>query len=1040
MKKPQIPINERDRQKELESYQIIGLNEEDEFDFITSMAAKICESKISLISLVTGDKQWFLSHHGVEVRETSKNISFCAHAINIPDQAFIVEDARQDTRFFDNPITTGDPNVIFYAGIPLVNKNGFPLGTLCVIDDAPKKLNEEQIQLLQKLAKQTLNLLELRRSQRRLVESNQDLNKKNQLLTVTEEANQIGTWELDIASGQTVWSKVVYEIHELPLDYDHNKAKAIEFYHPDYRSLITQALENVMQNDVPFDLECKLITAKGRQKWVRSTGRKVENKIIGSFQDITKIKDSELKFKSIFNSTFTFIGFLSTEGILLEANDTAIGLADLKHEDVIGKYFWDCYWWQISPQTQKELKRNFQKAVGGETVSYEVEVWLSNKTPITILFSMKPIFDEFGKVIYVLPEGSPIQEIVDARRKYKSVIEGTNVGTWEWNVQTGETEFNERWAEIVGYTLDELAPISIDTWMNLAHPDDLEESGRRLNECFEKKAEYYDFEARMKHKDGHWVWVLDRGKVFEWTKEGKPLMMYGTHQDISERKQKEEALRISEEAFRGNFENAAIGMALLDQNGKWLKVNKNVCQTVGYSKEELLELTFQDITHPDDLHADLDLLQELVEGKRNHYQMEKRYFHKEGHIVYIILAVSMVKDERGNVLYFISQIIDISKLKKTEIRLKALLAENKALMDATTEVAFVSTDKEGNILDTNIGVQRILGYDKASITGSSIQNILFLEEEWNQIARELMGSSTKNYSTADFLHSLANNKQHNLGEWTMKGKDGIIVPVLLSVSEIIQDKNTDGYLFAATDISQIKSIQKELEQKNEELEQFAYITAHDLKEPLRGITSYLSILQKKYSTHLDEKANSYINIASHSAKRMKTLISDILDFSKTGVIEQKEVNLNSLLDTIFDNYRNDINQNNLVLSKSNLPVLTGDTTSFIQLFTNLIDNAIKYQSKGNRAQVDIYGEEDEKNWVFTVADNGIGIKREHQDRVFEVFKRLHSNSEYSGTGIGLATCKKIVSAYGGKIWFEANQSQGTKFVFTIPKTKDNIER
>lgn len=120
----------------------------------------------------------------------------------------------------------------------------------------------------------------------------------------------------------------------------------------------------------------------------------------------------------------------------------------------------------------------------------------------------------------------------------------------------------------------------------------------------------------------------------------------------------------------------------------------------------------------------------------------------------------------------------------------------------------------------------------------------FLEKEWNQTARELMGSSTRNYLTTDFLHLLANNKQHNLREWTMKGKDGIIVPVLLSVSEIIQDKNTHGYLFAATDISQIKSIQKELEQKNEELEQFAYITAHDLKEPLRGITSYLSILQK----------------------------------------------------------------------------------------------------------------------------------------------------------------------------------------------------
>ena len=145
------------------------------------------------------------------------------------------------------------------------------------------------------------------------------------------------------------------------------------------------------------------------------------------------------------------------------------------------------------------------------------------------------------------------------------------MGTWEWNVQTGETIFNERWAEILGYTLEELQPVSIETWTSLAHPDDLIESNRLLNECFQKRTEFYEFESRMKHKDGDWVWIMDRGKVFEWTEDGKPLKMYGTHQDINQRKKYEEELRVSEEAFRGNFENAAIGMALLNEEGKWLK-------------------------------------------------------------------------------------------------------------------------------------------------------------------------------------------------------------------------------------------------------------------------------------------------------------------------------------------------------------------------------------------------------------------------------------------------------------------------------------
>ena len=1027
-------MNEDDRLKELASYQIVGIEEKDEFDFITSMAAKICDAKISLISLITSDKLCFLSHHGTEITETAKDDSYCAYAINFPDQPFIVEDAREDIRFSDNPFIQDDPKLVFYAGIPLVNENGYPLGTLCVIDATPKDLDDEQILLLKKLARQTVNLMELRRSQMRLQETNEGLYKMNLLFSLTEETNQIGTWELDIDSGQTIWSKVVYEIHEVPLNYDHNKGKGILFYHPDYRSDIMNALDNAIKSNKPFNLECIIVTAKGNHKWVRSTGKKIDNKIIGSFQDITEIKENELKFKSIFNSTFSFIGFLSTDGILLEANDTAVNMAGIKYEDVIGKYFWDCYWWQISSQTRQELKGYFQKAVSGEAVSYEVEVWVANKTPITILFSLKPVFNQSGNVIYVVPEGRPVQEIVNARRKYKSVIEGTNVGTWEWNVKTGETVFNERWAEIVGYTLDELAPININTWTNLVHPDDVDESGRRLNDCFEKKTEYYAFDARMMHKDGHYVWVQGRGKVFEWTENGKPLMMYGTNQDISERYLKEEALRVSEEAFRGNFENAAIGMALLDKNGKWLKVNAKVCETVGYSEEELMELTFQDITHPDDLTTDLDLLQELVDGKRDNYQMEKRYYHKEGHIVYILLAVSLVRDENGNVLYFISQIVDISQRTHTEIELKKLLVENKALMDATTEVAIVSTNTSGKIINANTGAKKVLGYYNKEVIGKSIQDLLFIEHEWKEAANELLKELTvKGNEQEELLNALANDKSYKTKEWTFKRKNGSVLYVLLSVTEIILDQKIRGYLFAATDISQIKSIQKQMEQKNEELEQFANVAAHDLKEPLRGITTYLSVLQKRYSNQLDEKANNYIENASNSAKRMKNLITDILDFSKTGIVELEAVNLNELIDSIFANYENDVHLKQIKFNRSNMPTINGDTTSLIQLFTNLIENGIKYQPTDNIPEITIAVDEGEKSYTFSVADNGIGINPEYQDRVFEIFKRLHTKSEYSGTGIGLSSCKKIVSAYGGEIWFESNKPKGTLFKFTIPK-------
>ncbi|RXR22226.1 PAS domain S-box protein [Flavobacterium stagni] len=761
---PPTPSYENERLNELKSLQLIGLDEQDEFDMITSMAATICGTKISLISLITEDKQWFLSRQGLEVKETPREISLCAHAILTPEEPFLIENAREDERFYDNPLVVDAPNLVFYAGFPLITKNGYPIGTLCAIDDNPKSLSKVQIKKLKNLSSLCVKLFEYRKNLLEREELLHQIDTKNHLLEETQRVNKIGVWEYDLTSGKIVWSDIVYQIHELPYETAITVENGIQFYHRDYVEEIEKAVANCIQHDIPYQLECILITTKGNQRWVKATGRKVGEKLIGSFQDITELKNNELKFKAIFNSTFTFIGFLNLDGILLEANDTAITMAGITHEDVIGKYFWDCYWWQISENTKEELKANFFEAVKGKVIEYEVVVWVKDKTPITILFTLKPIFDENGEVVFVIPEGRPIQEIVDNNRRYKSVLDGTNAGTWEWNIESGAVVFNERWAAIAGYTLEELAPISIDTWHKLVHPQDLINSKKRLSDCFQHKIDFYEFEARVQHKNGDWIWVLDRGKVFEWTNEGAPLLMYGTRQDITIKKQNELALKVSEEAFRGNFESAGIGMALVGLNGNWLKVNRELCNILGYSEDELLKRTFQDITHPDDLQKDLIYLNELIEGKRDHYQMEKRYFHKEGHIVYIILAVSMVKDTEGTILHFISQIIDISKRKKQEFE----IAYQQDLLNTfykLSPIGIALMDYEtGNFIDVNEKLLEPSGYTK-------IQFLLLNNQDITPPEYQVVDAKAKT--------ELDSKGSYQLYEKELIRKDGTRYPVAL---------------------------------------------------------------------------------------------------------------------------------------------------------------------------------------------------------------------------------------------------------------------
>lgn len=232
---------------------------------------------------------------------------------------------------------------------------------------------------------------------------------------------------------------------------------------------------------------------------------------------------------------------------------------------------------------------------------------------------------------------------------------------------------------------------------------------------------------------------------------------------------------------------------------------------------------------------------------------------------------------------------------------------------------------------------------------------------------------------------------------------------------------------------ELRRKQIELKKSNEEIEQLSFIAAHDLKEPLRGISTYLSILKKKYGEQLEEKGNQYLDNAILNARRMKKLITDILEYSQKDSINFEQIDLNELLNSIFLNYWENPTYQPSKLTKSKLPIITGDTGLLTQLFTNLIENAIKYQPCGNTPEISIDAEESDSNWIIHVADNGIGINPDFQTKVFEMFKRLHYESEYSGSGIGLANCKRIVTAHGGKIWYEPNIPQGTVFKFTLPK-------
>lgn len=271
------------------------------------------------------------------------------------------------------------------------------------------------------------------------------------------------------------------------------------------------------------------------------------------------------------------------------------------------------------------------------------------------------------------------------------------------------------------------------------------------------------------------------------------------------------------------------------------------------------------------------------------------------------------------------------------------------------------------------------------------------------------------------LQDAYNEMEHKVAERTSE---------LVSNNEILQNeikerKITERHLSRAME---------RLTDSNDELQRFAHICSHDLQEPARAVAQFAGMMSRKYAGKLDDQADKYLHFMQEGAERMQQMIKSVLEYSQVDSQESKysEVDLNEVMTNVTTDLQMLIKRNNAQINVAHMPVLYGDPVHFAQMFQNLISNALKFQKPDVQPVINIKAERNKIDWVFSVQDNGIGMKEEYLERIFLIFQRLNKREDYPGTGIGLAICKKIAERYGGKIWVKSSEGVGTTFYFSIP--------
>ncbi|MGZ5134220.1 MAG: PAS domain-containing protein, partial [Flavitalea sp.] len=830
------------------------------------------------------------------------------------------------------------------------------------------------------------------------------------------------------------------------------------------------------ENLSPFDFYYRVLAADGTEKIVHVRGEVLVDKttgtaykMVGTVQDVTErqtlirnLKRNEELYKQA--QAIAHLGNWSWDvgNNYVDWTDEVYRIYGLVPQSERMEY--NRYLSFIHPDDVEKVTSNIQQCLHShQPYDFYHRIILDDGTIKTVHSKGEALLDKNGvpyKLIGTAQDETErqalIQKLQESDELYKQAQAIAHIGNWTFYIADGKMIWSDELFRIFGME-PRSENLTWETYIERIHPEDRQHIGKLIEQAIINKAPFESYHRNQWH-DGSIRTVHSRGELLLGEK-GEFLGFFGTTQDVTDQQFIEQKLRENQNFIQKIADATPSIIASYNVNtGKYRFISKGLQKLLGYEPEQVMQegvTFFASIIHPDDIGPMMEKNTKALEfansgsADENNTIVEFKYRmrHKRGYYRWFHTFETIFdRNSEGKVEHVLNISIDISERMEAEEKILEQEYFIKHIADASPTILYLFDVKSGAVIYINKEIDSVLGYVPEEIIalGSRAIPLLYHPVDAIKMKERLQEYNDDNHPKSLFQFEC--RMKHKDGNWRW-----------LLVREIVFKRTVDGkiseVLGAALDITERREIEEklfhqtiELKQSNKSLEEYAYVASHDLKEPLRKISTFGDRLYTTSQTALDNESRNYLEKIISSSKRMQQMINDLLAVSMiTGNKEFEMFSLKTILDDVIQTLDYKIEENQAVIQTDHLPEAYIVPSQFRQLFQNLLSNSLKFIRPGTVPQISVTHQyvspSEVKSFNLSKAgkylqihfrDNGIGFEKQFTEKIFTIFQRLHSRSEYDGTGIGLAICRRITENHGGTIIARSEPNNGSIFTIIIP--------